>query len=97
MELLILGVGVFRNILQCGQRTLDLPDLQPPATITQVISALDALYQGSFSKELYLENGEENLWTRILLNGRDLSFLPEDKRLIFEGDSLLFSSVMAGG
>lgn len=94
----IIGVGIFREILQKSRMPLNIEAVaEKPVTVYTVMEILDALYDGQFAKELYLEDGKPNLWTRIMLNGRDVRFLDEDKLFVHEGDTILISSVMAGG
>jgi len=98
MTVEIIGVGIFREILQRSKMPLEIkPVAGNPVTVFTVLETLDVLYEGQFAKELYLEDGKLNLWTRIMLNGRDIRFLDEDKLFVYEGDTILISSVMAGG
>lgn len=98
MTVEIIGVGVFREILQKSKMPFKIePAAGNPVTVYTVLEALDILYDGQFAKELYLQDGKPNLWTRIMLNGRDIRFLDEDKLFVHEGDTILISSVMAGG
>lgn len=101
MTVEVIGVGVFRQIL--GKSKMPFTFQPPEGTEEQgvavhtVLDALDDHYQGQISKELYLDNGEENLWTRVLLNGRDIRFLEKEKLFLCQGDSVFLSSVLAGG
>lgn len=98
MNVEIIGVGVFRQIL--GTSKMPFAFHPPEEEYVHVHVALEALnrhYDGKINKELYLEDGRENLWTRVLLNGRDIRFLEKEKQVIREGDSLYLSSVLAGG
>lgn len=94
----IIGIGIFREILQKSKITLDIEPVEgKPVTVYTVLETLDRMYAGQFAKELKLEDGTPNLWTRIMLNGRDIRFLDEDKLFVHDNDSVLISSVMAGG
>lgn len=98
MKIIIIGVGQFRQIMKAGKISVDIPsnDENPP-TVYTVLHTIDAMYGGQFAKELYLEDGSENLWTRIMLNGRDIRFLDQSRLFIKDGDTVLVSTVMAGG
>lgn len=98
MTVEIIGVGIFREIMQKTKMPLEIePVTGMPVTVDTVLEALDILYDGQFTKELQLEDGKPNLWTRIMLNGRDVRFLDEDKLFVNDCDTILISSVMAGG
>jgi len=94
----IIAVGVFREIMQVGKTTMQFEKkLYPNLTINTVVDVLDRKYAGRFKKELFLQDGSRNEWTRIILNGRDIRFLPREKLTVNDGDIILFSSVLAGG
>lgn len=98
MTVEIIGVGVFRQIMGKSKIPLEIASVdRNTVTVHIVLEKLDTLYDGQFAKELYLEDGTPNLWTRIMLNGRDIRFLGEDKLFVQDGDAILISSVMAGG
>lgn len=98
MTIHIIAVGVFREILQVGKRTMVFDkSLFPTLTIEIIVDVLDRQYVGRIKKELFLEDGSTNELTRIMLNGRDIRFLPQDKLIINDGDTILLSSVLAGG
>jgi len=99
MTVTIIGVGVFRQLLQRSKMPLEIEPPVPgaPVTVDTVLNALYARYGDRFAQELYLQDGSPNLWIRIMLNGRDIRFLDEDKLIVHDGDSILLSSVMAGG
>lgn len=99
MVIQIIGVGVFSEIMQGAKMSLRLdPSTEGSTSVDVVLKTLDAMYGGRFFKELYLAgDGSPNPWTRVMLNGRDVRFLPEDKLTVRDGDSVLISSALAGG
>jgi molybdopterin converting factor small subunit len=98
MTVEIIGVGIFRQIMKKAKLPLEIETGSESALpVHMVLETLDALYDGQFAKELYLKEGKPNLWTRVMLNGRDIRFLDEAKLFVHDGDTLLISSVMGGG
>lgn len=98
MVIQIIGVGVFSEIMQGSKMALHLdPSTEGFTSVDVVLKTLDDMYGGRLFKELYLEDGSPNLWTRVMLNGRDVRFLLEDKLTVRDGDSVLISSALAGG
>jgi len=93
----IISIGVFREILKERKINISMNFSNSAPHIFQVIEKLDTSYSGLITKELYLDDGTLNPWTRILLNGYDIRFLDEPKPLVHDGDTILFSSVLAGG
>lgn len=94
----VITVGVFREIMEESKFNLELDDdLHPDPTVDTVIDILDRKYHGRIRKEVYLEDGERNQWIRILLNGRDTRFLPEESLTVKNGDTVMLSSVLVGG
>jgi len=89
---------LFREIMQVGKTTMQFEKkLYPNLSINIVVDVLDCKYAGRIKKELFLQDGSRNEWTRIILNGRDIRFLHQEKLTIKDGDIILFSSVLAGG
>jgi len=103
MVVYIIGVGVFREIMNTGKISIEIQannkkkasDNQ--VTVYDVLRKLDEMYKGKFAKELYLEDGSRNPWNRIMLNGWDIQFLDEDKLYINDNDTIMISSALAGG
>ena len=98
IQVQVKGVGFYRDIFKQGSLTVTIPfsDNNPPTVFT-VLKKLDKLYEGEVGKELYLGDGTITDWSRVLLNGRDIRFLTEDKLYIENNDSLILMSVLAGG
>lgn len=98
IEIEVKGVGAYRDIFKTPKFMLPIPDTkgnQP--TVFSALEELKRIYGADFEKEVYLEDGAINDWARILLNGRDIRFLAEEKLLINDGDSLIIMSILAGG
>lgn len=94
MIIKIVSVGVFREITGKSNFVLEIPDTVQ--TVHEAIDYLDMAYDNRIKQELYLPDGTCNMWTRVLLNGRDIRFL-DPLPNITHGDTLFISPVMAGG
>lgn len=93
----IVGVGEFRTIMNAGKMDISIETInEKPLTVYDFIKILDEKFEDQFTKLLFLEDGNINHWTRVMINGRDIRFMDEELYLN-DGDSVLFSTALAGG
>lgn len=97
MIIKIIGVGEFRTIMNTGKMDVSIEDINAkPVTVYDLISKLDEMFEDQFTKQLYLEDGSINHWTRVMTNGRDIRFV-DGEIYLNDGDTVLFSTALAGG
>ena len=92
------AVGTFAFLF--GQKKFSLTldrDANEILSVDTFIDLVDQKYDGQLKPELYLADGKQNDWVRVMVNGRDIRFLPEEKLLVRHGDVIMISSVLAGG
>lgn len=88
--------GFFRMLI--GRSKLEYTVNQPEkANIYDVLHQLTQDYGGEMYQLLFLEDGTLDDWSRVILNGRDIRFTPEEEQFLSEGDHLLIMSISAGG
>lgn len=97
MIIKIVGVGEFRTIMNTGKMNISIENIsEKPVTVYNLISKLDEMFEDQFTKQLYLEDGSINHWTRVMINGRDIRFM-DGEIYLNDGDTVLFSTTLAGG
>ncbi|HHV38337.1 MAG TPA: MoaD/ThiS family protein [Tepidimicrobium sp.] len=67
------------------------------SNIYELIDKLIACYGKKLEDAIYGEDGEQRPGLRILLNGRDIRFLDDEKLVLSNGDIVLILPVLAGG
>ena len=88
------GYASFRKLF--GQ-TVSHVRIQTPCTLEDCFDQLDRYFDHQLKPAIYDENGELDLWIRILLNGREITFLSGPERVVRDHDILLFIPVLGGG
>ena len=92
------AVGTFAPIFGAKKLFVTLDrDEEEVLGVDEFIDLVDARYDGQLKADLFLEDGSRNDWVRVMVNGRDIRFLPPEKLWVRSGDVIMFSSVLAGG
>jgi len=92
------AVGTFAFLFEAKKLFLTLDvEKERVLSVDEFIDLVDERYNGQLKPELFLEDGRRNDWVRVMVNGRDIRFLPEDKLWVRDGDVIMISSVLAGG
>ena len=94
----IWAVGTFALLFEAKKFhfTLDM-EKETVLSVDQFIDLMDARYEGKLKPVLFLPDGRRNDWVRVMVNGRDIRFLPAEKLWVRDGDVIMISSVLAGG
>lgn len=88
------GYAVFRGLF--GEQ-VTFVEIETPCTIEDCIERLDEKFGHRLKPLVYSSNGEQDIWIRVLLNGREIAFLKGQDRMIKDNDILLFIPVLGGG
>ena len=66
------------------------------AFVDELLEKADSFTDGGLRDILYVD-GKRNEWVRVLLNGRDVRFLPEEKLCLKEYDVVHIIPALGGG
>ncbi|MBP1919287.1 MoaD/ThiS family protein [Youngiibacter multivorans] len=72
-------------------------EIETPCSIEECMDKLDATFDYMLKSMVYDEAGNQDIWVRILLNGREIAFLKGQNRMVKDKDILLFIPVLGGG
>lgn len=72
-------------------------EIETPCSIEGCMDKLDAIFDCKLKSMVYDEAGNQDIWIRILLNGREIAFLEGQDRIVKDRDILLFIPVLGGG
>ncbi|MBW8382913.1 MAG: MoaD/ThiS family protein [Youngiibacter sp.] len=88
------GYASFRKLF--GD-TVTFVGIETPCSIEECIERLDGHFGHKLKPMIYDEAGNQDIFVRILLNGREIAFLKEKDRMVKDKDILLFIPVLGGG
>lgn len=77
--------------------TVTFVDMDTPCSIEECIGKLDEILEYKLKPTIYDKEGNQEIFVRILLNGREIAFLKEEDRVVKDNDILLFIPVLGGG
>ena len=78
-----------------GAREVRL-EVREEASVGELLDKADAFADGRLRDILYV-NGERNEWVRVLLNGWDVRFLPEENLRLKADDVVHIMPTLGGG
>lgn len=87
------ALGPAEVVLGAREVRLEVPDA---SRVDDLLGKADELADGGLRAMLYTEDGR-NEWVRILLNGRDVRFLPENAQGLKDGDVVHIMPTLGGG
>lgn len=77
--------------------TVTFVGIETPCSIEECLDRLDGLFGQKLKPMIYDEAGNQDIFVRILLNGREIAFLEGKDRIVKDRDILLFIPVLGGG
>ncbi|ETA78960.1 MoaD/ThiS family protein [Youngiibacter fragilis] len=77
--------------------TVTFVEIETPCSIEECIDKLDGILDHRLKPMISDKDGNQDIFVRILLNGREIAFLKGPNRMVNDNDILLFIPVLGGG
>ena len=87
-------LGPLEDLFGGRELVIDVPK---GSSVENLLSLIEARGGEKMQTLMYCNNGVRNEWVRILLNGRDIRFLTEEKLFLEKDDVVHIMPTLGGG